>query len=37
MIKTKEQAQRIQARRAAAGKRGVAMAVRRFLKRTKQG
>jgi hypothetical protein len=33
MVKTIEQAKRIQAKRAAIGKRGLAQAVRRFLKR----
>ncbi|MFC0132072.1 hypothetical protein [Massilia eurypsychrophila] len=34
MVKTYEQAQRIQAKRRDAGKMGVADAVRRFIKRT---
>jgi hypothetical protein len=33
MVKSKEQANRIQAKRAAKGMRGLAMAVKRFLKR----
>jgi hypothetical protein len=33
MVKTKEQAASIQAKRIAAGKRGIAVAVRRYMKR----
>jgi hypothetical protein len=36
MVKTKEKAQRIQAKRLAIGKIGLSQAVRRFLKRTGQ-